>query len=83
MSRDAASMAADVETSLRNLRTGYIDLYQLHNLPEKDIEKVFGPRRRLRGPDGGQGGREDRPHRRHRPTALMRLKFWWRLRRPH
>jgi predicted aldo/keto reductase-like oxidoreductase len=43
MSRDAASMAADVETSLRNLRTGYIDLYQLHNLPEKDIEKVFGP----------------------------------------
>lgn len=36
-------MAADVETSLRNLRTGYIDLYQLHNLPEKDIEKVFGP----------------------------------------
>lgn len=25
MSRDAASMAADVETSLRNLRTGYID----------------------------------------------------------
>ena len=43
MSRDAASMAADVETSLRNLRTGYIDLYQLHNLPENDIEKVFGP----------------------------------------
>ena len=43
-----ASMAADVETGLRNLRTGYIDLYQLHNLPEKDIEKVFGPGRRYR-----------------------------------
>ena len=32
MSRDAASMAADVETSLRNLRTGYIDLYQLGHI---------------------------------------------------
>ena len=31
MSRDAASMAADVETSLRNLRTDYIDVYQFHN----------------------------------------------------
>ena len=25
------AMAADVETSLRNLRTDYIDLYQIHN----------------------------------------------------
>lgn len=60
-------MAADVETSLRNLRTGYIDLYQLHNLPEKDIEKVFGPGGAYEALTGGQGGREDRPHRRHRP----------------
>ena len=43
MSRDRESMARDIETSLSNLRTGFIDLYQLHNLPEKDIGKVFGP----------------------------------------
>ena len=43
MSRDKASMAQDVETSLKNLRMDHIDLYQLHNLLEKDIERVFGP----------------------------------------
>lgn len=43
MARDRESMAADVETSLSNLRTGHIELYQMHNLPEKEIEKVFGP----------------------------------------
>lgn len=43
MSRDKASMAQDVETSLKNLRTDHIDLYQLHNLLVKDIERVFGP----------------------------------------
>ena len=37
MSRDRESMARDIEASLSNLRTGFIDLYQLHNLPEKDI----------------------------------------------
>ena len=31
MARDRAAMAADIETSLRNLRTDYIDLYQVHN----------------------------------------------------
>ncbi len=43
MSRDRAGMARDIETSLSNLRTGFIDLYQIHNLPEKDIGKAFGP----------------------------------------
>ncbi|MEQ2457339.1 aldo/keto reductase [Flavonifractor hominis] len=43
MSRDYAGMCKDIETSLKNLRTDYIDVYQIHNLPEKDIEKVFGP----------------------------------------
>lgn len=42
MSRDRAGMARDIETSLSNLRTGFIDLYQIHNLPEKDIGKAFG-----------------------------------------
>ena len=31
MARDKAGMAADIETSLKNLRTDYIDLYQVHN----------------------------------------------------
>ncbi|MDO4502452.1 MAG: aldo/keto reductase [Coriobacteriia bacterium] len=32
------SLRADLETSLRNLRTDYVDLYQLHN-----VEQVFRP----------------------------------------
>lgn len=43
MSRDAASMQKDIETSLTNLRTDYIDLYQFHNLGEADIDRVFAP----------------------------------------
>lgn len=43
MARDYAGMKRDVETSLSNLRTGYIDLYQLHNLPEKEFAQAFGP----------------------------------------
>ena len=41
MSRDYAGMCKDIETSLKNLRTDYIDVYQIHNLGAKDIEKVF------------------------------------------
>ena len=43
MSRSYESMKTDVETSLRNLQTDYIDVYQLHNLPAKDFEQVFAP----------------------------------------
>lgn len=43
MARDYAGMARDVETTLKNLRTDHIDLYQLHNLPEKAFEQTFGP----------------------------------------
>lgn len=43
MARDRDTMKRDVEASLRDLRTDYIDLYQLHNLPEKDFDQVFGP----------------------------------------
>lgn len=42
MSRDRASMAADIETSLRNLRTDYIDLYQIHNPTPEQLEQVCG-----------------------------------------
>ncbi len=43
MVRDYEGMKKEVETSLKNLRTDHIDVYQLHNLPLGDFEKVFGP----------------------------------------
>ncbi len=42
MSRDYNAMKNDVETSLHNLRTNYIDLYQFHNVKPDDFEKIFG-----------------------------------------
>ena len=42
MARDKDSMAKDIDISLKNLRTDYIDVYQIHNLPENEIDKVFG-----------------------------------------
>lgn len=43
MSRDYESMKRDIGISLGNLRTDYIDVYQIHNLPLKDFDQVFGP----------------------------------------
>ena len=43
MSRSYEAMKQDIEISLRNLQTDYIDVYQLHNLPLADFEQVFGP----------------------------------------
>ena len=43
MARTKDAMAADIETSLKNLRTDYIDLYQIHNPTEKDLEQVQVP----------------------------------------
>ena len=43
MARDKESMAKDIEISLKNLRTDYIDLYQMHNIPASDIDKAIGP----------------------------------------
>lgn len=42
MARTKEAMAADVETSLRNLRTDYIDLYQIHNPNMEQLEQVIG-----------------------------------------
>lgn len=43
MARTKAAMAADVQTSLRNLRTDYIDIYQLHNVGPAEFETVTAP----------------------------------------
>ena len=43
MSRDYESMKADIETSLRLLRTDYIDLYQIHNIKsDAEFSTCFG-----------------------------------------
>ncbi len=43
MARTREAMAADIETSLKNLRTDHIDLYQVHNPSMADLEKVCAP----------------------------------------
>ncbi len=43
MSRDYEGMKRDIGVSLHNLQTEYIDVYQIHNLPVKDFDQVFGP----------------------------------------
>ena len=40
MARTKEAMLKDIETSLKNLRTDYIDLYQIHNPSAKDVEQV-------------------------------------------
>lgn len=42
MSRDYESMKKDIEISLKNLQTDYIDIYQFHNIKSKEeYNKVF------------------------------------------
>ena len=43
MARTREAMAADVERSLQNLRTDYIDLYQIHNPSAADLDTVMAP----------------------------------------
>ena len=43
MARSYEAMAADIALSLERLQADYIDLYQIHNLPLKDFDQVFGP----------------------------------------
>lgn len=37
------AMASDIETSLHNLRTDYIDLYQIHNPSVAALEQILAP----------------------------------------
>lgn len=41
MARSKEAMAADIETSLKNLRTNYIDIYQVHNPNIEQLNQVI------------------------------------------
>ena len=43
MARTREAMAKDIDISLKNLGTDYIDLYQVHNPSAADLEKVIAP----------------------------------------
>ena len=43
MSRTREAMARDIDISLANFRTDYIDLYQIHNPTLADLEAVLAP----------------------------------------
>ena len=43
MARTKDAMAKDIDISLNNLCTNYIDLYQVHNPNAKDLEQVMTP----------------------------------------
>ena len=43
MSRTKDAMAADIDISLKNLRTDYIDLYQIHNATPEQLQQVMAP----------------------------------------
>ncbi|NCB42345.1 MAG: aldo/keto reductase [Clostridia bacterium] len=42
MVRSYEGMKNEVDTSLKNLQTDYIDLYQIHNIKTADFELIFG-----------------------------------------
>ena len=43
MARTKEAMAADIEVSLKNLRTDYIDVYQVHNPTVEQLKQVMAP----------------------------------------
>ena len=43
MARTKEAMEKDIAISLKNLRTDYIDLYQIHNPTEADLQVVIAP----------------------------------------
>ena len=43
MARTREAMEKDIETSLRNLQTDYIDLYQIHNPNDAQLDAVLAP----------------------------------------
>lgn len=48
MSRDYEAMKNDIEISLKNLKTDYIDLYQLHNVKSEEYDEIFADNKAYR-----------------------------------
>lgn len=69
MSRTAEAMAKDIDISLKNLRTDYIDLYQIHNAPPADVEKVCSPGGALEALTAAKKAGKIGPYRHHRPFS--------------
>lgn len=43
MAKDKESMARDIEISLQNLKTDYIDIYQIHNPNKEAYQQIIAP----------------------------------------
>ena len=43
MGRTKEAMAKDIDISLKNLRTDYIDLYQIHNATPEQLQQIIAP----------------------------------------
>ena len=43
MARTKDAMDADIDVSLKNLRTDYIDLYQIHNATPEQLQQIMAP----------------------------------------
>ena len=65
MARTKEAMAADIETSLRNFRTDYIDLYQVHNPSMEQLDQVIWRRWGTGSTAGGEKRWKDRTYRNH------------------
>ena len=69
MSRSREAMAKDIDISLGNLQTDYIDLYQIHNLPAPTGPMRPWPRPRQREKSATSGPP---------PTPWTPCACWWR-----
>ena len=77
-SRGAAEIMLDIETSLRLLRTDYIDMYQCHNMAsEADLEKILAADGALAGMAQGQGSRARSAISAYRGTSRASWPWRW------
>ena len=71
MARTKEAMAKDIDISLENLRTDYIDLYQIHNPNAKDLAQVMAPGGALEALQEARAQGKMPPPRKKSPTAWL------------